>query len=61
VDDLLASEYAVIATTILKKRKVIRLILINPRTTVEEIQATIQRLTQLGEQYSVTLQATVTD
>ena len=50
-----------VATTILKKRKVIRLILINPRTTVEEIQETIQRLTQLGEKYSVSLQETVVE
>ena len=61
VDDILASGYAMVATTILKKRKVIRLILINPRTTVEEIQETIQRLTQLGEKYSVSLQETVVE
>ena len=61
VDDILSSGYAMVATTILKKRKVIRLILINPRTTVEEIQETIQRLTQLGEKYSVSLQETVVE
>lgn len=38
-----------IATTVLKGKKVIRLILINPRTTLDEIEETIERLTQLGQ------------
>ncbi len=53
VNEIVASGWAMIATTILKGKKVIRLVLINPRTTDDEIRETIERLAVLGEQLSV--------
>jgi aromatic-L-amino-acid decarboxylase len=52
VNGIVASGYAMVATTVLKGRKVIRLILINPRTTEDELVETVERLTALGEQLS---------
>lgn len=49
VNQIVASGWAMIATTVLKGKKVIRLILINPRTTEDEIRETIDRLAALGE------------
>jgi glutamate/tyrosine decarboxylase-like PLP-dependent enzyme len=52
VDAIVASGWAMIATTILKNKKVIRLIMINPRTTEDELRETVDRLAALGEQIS---------
>lgn len=52
VNAIVASGYAMIATTILKGHKVIRLILINPRTTEEDIQGTVDALTAFAEQFT---------
>jgi aromatic-L-amino-acid decarboxylase len=52
VNGIVASGYAMVATTVLKGQKVIRLILINPRTTEDELVETVERLTALGEHLS---------
>ncbi|MEL6269479.1 MAG: aminotransferase class I/II-fold pyridoxal phosphate-dependent enzyme [Chloroflexota bacterium] len=49
VNEIVASGWAMIATTVLKGKKVIRLIFINPRTTEDEIHETIDRLAAIGE------------
>ncbi|MEO0560518.1 MAG: aminotransferase class I/II-fold pyridoxal phosphate-dependent enzyme [Chloroflexota bacterium] len=48
VNDIVASGYAMVATTVLKGRKVVRLILINPRTTEDELVETVERLTAMA-------------
>ncbi len=52
VNEIVASGWAMIATTILKGKKVIRLVLINPRTTTDDIRETIDRLAASGERLS---------
>lgn len=52
VNRIVASGWAMIATTVLKGQKVIRLIFINPRTTEADIRETVTRLTALGETVS---------
>jgi len=50
VGAMLADGYAVLTTTVLRGRTVLRLCTINPRTTEEEIAETVRRLARLGEQ-----------
>jgi glutamate/tyrosine decarboxylase-like PLP-dependent enzyme len=45
---IVRSGYAMVATTVLKGRKVLRLALINPRTMEEEIEETIVRMAAIG-------------
>lgn len=56
VNAIVKSGYAMVATTTLKGQKVIRLILINPRTTEDEIFETIARLARYGEQIATEMQ-----
>jgi len=49
VEAMLADGYAVLTSTVLRGRTVLRLCTINPRTTEEEIAETIRRLARLGE------------
>ncbi|WP_199328178.1 pyridoxal phosphate-dependent decarboxylase family protein [Cylindrospermum sp. FACHB-282] len=49
VDDTATEGFALVNTTILKERKVIRMCTINPRTTVEDIRETISRLNKLAK------------
>jgi aromatic-L-amino-acid/L-tryptophan decarboxylase len=49
VDQMTKEGYAFVSTTILKERKVVRMCIINPRTTQEDILGTIERMTRYGE------------
>jgi glutamate/tyrosine decarboxylase-like PLP-dependent enzyme len=49
VNAMLTDGYAVVTSTVLRGRTVLRLCTINPRTTEEEIAETVRRLARLGE------------
>ncbi|MBM3744329.1 MAG: aminotransferase class I/II-fold pyridoxal phosphate-dependent enzyme [Acidobacteria bacterium] len=49
VGAMLADGYAVVTSTLLRGRTVLRLCTINPRTTDQEIAETVRRLARLGE------------
>ena len=49
----LADGYAVLTSTVLRERTVLRLCTINPRTTEEEIAETVRRLAALGQKLRV--------
>jgi aromatic-L-amino-acid/L-tryptophan decarboxylase len=52
VDEMIADGFAMISTTSLRGRKVLRLCTINPRTTEEDIRDTIHKLENLGRRLS---------
>ena len=47
VEDLIDDETAMITSTVLRGHTVLRMCTINPRTTEEDIQATMERLDEL--------------
>ncbi|HEX4737458.1 MAG TPA: aminotransferase class I/II-fold pyridoxal phosphate-dependent enzyme [Allosphingosinicella sp.] len=52
VEEMMAEGYALVTSTVLKGRPVLRLCTINPRTTDEEIEETIRRLTTIARRLS---------
>jgi glutamate/tyrosine decarboxylase-like PLP-dependent enzyme len=52
VDKMTEDGFAFVSTTILKGRKVIRMCIINPRTTEEDILLTIERMTRHGDAFA---------
>lgn len=49
IDGIVESGFAMISSTKLKGKLVIRLCIINPRTTEEDIKETIRRLNMIGQ------------
>jgi L-2,4-diaminobutyrate decarboxylase len=47
-EELNESGYAYISSTVLNRRRVLRLVVMNPRTTVEDIQAILKRVEQIA-------------
>jgi len=47
-DEIIRQEYAYVVTTVIKDERVLRLILINPNTTEEDVIGTVQRLTEIA-------------
>jgi aromatic-L-amino-acid/L-tryptophan decarboxylase len=58
VDKMTDEQYAFVSTTILKGRKVIRMCIINPRTTREDVLTTINKMNAYGESIARELLAT---
>jgi len=48
VDEMIADGFAMISTTSLRGRTVLRLCTINPRTTEDDMRETMQKLEELG-------------
>lgn len=52
IDDIVASGYAMISSTVLDEKTVIRLCIINPRTTQSDIINSIHKLNDISEKYN---------
>lgn len=50
VDKMIEDDFAMVSSTVLKGRTVLRMCTINPRTTEEYVQETIKRLEVLGHE-----------
>jgi len=53
VEAMIADGYAILTSTILRGRTVLRLCTINPRTTEDDLEETIRRLERFGKQLSL--------
>ena len=49
VDDMIADGFAMVSSTVLRKKTVLRMCTINPRTTTDDIRQTVQRLDDMAK------------
>jgi hypothetical protein len=55
IDKMIEDGYAMLSTTVLKGKTVLRMCLINPRTSIEEIKQTIHKLEGFGHELARSL------
>ncbi len=53
VASMIREQYAMLSSTILDQKTVLRMCIINPRTTIEDVEHTISKLSEIGQKISL--------